>query len=152
MNKLKEPLTFSYIFGVLEPSITEPIVLYNSTSIKNILDNFPIKYSENLEELEWCIDECCNGWFIKENSKNEYIRAHVGCDDNCTKEIEESIWENYLHLKIPTYYRNANEVLEFLLYDKDKSWLLRVIPKDVNRLFNMPCSLHIDLYSKDIVE
>lgn len=147
MKKLKEPLTFSYIFGVLEPTINEAIVLYHSTSIKNILDNFPITYKEDLSELDWSIDDCCNGWFIKENTKNEYIRAHTGCDNLCDKEIEESTWEDYLHIQIPTYPRSSNEVLEFLLFNKDKKWLIRVIPKNVNKLFNMPCSLHVDLYS-----
>lgn len=152
MSKRKDPLTFTYIFGILEPSLHEPIVLYNSTSIKKLLDLLPITYNDSLTKIEWSVDDCCNGWFIKEHSKNECIRAHVGCDENCTKEIEESIWEDYLHIKIPTYDRDPTEVLEFLLYDKDKSWLLRVIPTHVNKIFSMPCSLHIDLYSSDIVE
>ena len=114
---------------------------------KNILDNFPIKYNENLSEFSWTIDDCCNGWFIKENTKDKHIRAHAGCDEWCDKELSEIEWDNYLHLQMPTYPRSNNEVLEFLLFKDNVKWIVRVIPTNSSKLFTMNSSLQIALYN-----
>ena len=143
----KEPLTIKSIFGVLEPAIHEHLVIYQQTSIKNILDNFPIEYNEDLSELYWSMDECYNGWFIREYTKDNFTRSHTGCDNCCNKELSEEEWDNYLHLQIPNYTRNNNEVLEFLLFTNSVKWLIRVIPTNVSKLYNMPSSLHVSLYN-----
>lgn len=142
---LKEPLTFERIFGVLEPKLHEDITIYQQTSIKNILDCFPIKYNDDLTELDWSVDDCCAGWFLKENKDSSYGYSHAGCDGNCGKEISDS--ENdYLELLIPNYPRETTNTLEFMIYKDSKKWILKFIPKDMNKLYTMPCSLHIQLY------
>lgn len=143
---LKEPLTFEKIFGVLEPTLHEDITLYQQTSIKHILDCFPITYNKDLSELDWSIDDCCAGWFLKENVDGFHEYVHVGCDGNCGKEISEEISSEYLQLLIPNYPREKTDTLEFMIYKDSKKWILKFIPKNVNKFYIMSCSLHIQLY------
>ena len=148
MNKSTQPLSLKSIFGVLEPTIEKDLIIYHQTSIKNILDNFPIQYKEDLSELSWSFDVCCNGWFTKANTDDENIRAHTGCDNYCDKELTDEEWSHHLYIQIPNYIRKDNEVLEFLVFDDTTKWLVRVIPTSTNKFITIHSSLHISLYSR----
>ena len=118
---LREPLTYMKIFGLIEPDDKQNVIIMHESSIKHILDHFPIKYNDNLTEFEWTEEDCCMGWFLQIDKST---RVHAGCDGSCGKEVPEKCSQWFLKLTIIEH--ENNNIVEFNISTCEKTINVKV--------------------------
>ena len=118
---LREPLTYMKIFGLIEPDKDQNVIIMHQSSIKHILDHFPIKYNDNLTEFEWTEEDCCMGWFLQIDKET---RVHTGCDGSCGKKVPKICSQWFLKLTIIEH--EENNIIEFNISTCEKTINVKV--------------------------